>query len=432
MNKIIMAVAVAGALAAPGLALAQASVTISGFVKVAVGQISNSGATPVAGVSPRAGLNTSESRLQDDGPTRIEFAMRDQIDNDLAGIAMLSFRNTIDGNSAVNAGGAGAGFGSSSGTQYIGFESKSMGTLRLGSLDQHYILATDIGAAYAPTEVASGLMSYTYATGVTAGAATAITAGTKASALQLSETGASRTRNLVRWDSNNYNGFRIGVGYSFNTASGQEADLTTSSAMRKGRSININPSYTADTYRVIFSYLDDKRDAAASTAGTIANDWKGWRLLGDVKLGDFTLGAAVDQMKITANLLAGVPAAGTSTVSQIAQSDRRVWQLSGRYQTGKNMFGGMYSVANNDKVLGSNTGAKNYSLWYAYLFSPRTSVGLGYSVLKNDTLGGYTLAGEATGIPGSTTAQNGYSSGNAEAYVGEKQTFIGVSLRQAF
>ena len=50
MNKKLMAVAVAGALAAPGLALAQASVTISGFVKVAVGQQSNSGAATAAGV----------------------------------------------------------------------------------------------------------------------------------------------------------------------------------------------------------------------------------------------------------------------------------------------------------------------------------------------------------------------------------------------
>jgi predicted porin len=412
MNKKIMAVAVAGALAAPGLALAQASVTISGFVKVAVGQISNSGAsTTAAGVAPRAGLNSSESRLQDDGPTRIEFDMRDQIDSNLAGIAKLSLRPTIDGNSAVNAGGAGAGFGSSSGTAYVGLESKDMGTLRLGSIDQHYILSVDLGAAYAPTEVASGLMSYSYIAQPVAGVS-------KQGTTQTSHTGASRTRNLVRWDSPNWSGFRVGVGYSFNTASGQESDMTTGG--RKGNGLNINPSYTADTWRVIYSYYDDKRDAGGAAT---ANNYKLQRLLGDVKLGDFTIGAAWDSAKADTITMA----TGTS----VALAKRTAWQLTGRYQTGKHMVGGQYSKAGKDSVLVGDTGAKSYSLWYAYLFSARTSVGVGYSVLKNDALGTYTLSGEAPGLAGANV-QNGYSSGSADSFAGEKQTFIGVSLRQAF
>ena len=128
------------ALAAPGLALAQSttSVVISGYVKVAVGQISNSGATPTAaGVLPRAGLNSSEARLNDDG-SRIAFTIRDQIDANLAGIAQIELRPTIDGNSGVNGGGSGAGFGSSTGNNYIGLESKDYGTLRLGALEQHF------------------------------------------------------------------------------------------------------------------------------------------------------------------------------------------------------------------------------------------------------------------------------------------------------
>jgi len=411
MNKKIMAVAVAGALAAPGLALAQASVTISGFVKVAVGQISNSGATQVAGVGPRNNLNTSEWRLQDDGPTRIEFDMRDQIDSNLAGIAKLSLRPTIDGNSAVG----GAGFGSSSGTAYIGLESKDMGTLRLGSIDQHYILSIDTGATYAPTEVASGLMSYSYVAQPAA--------GSKMTATQVSHTGASRTRNLVRWDSPNWNGFRVGVGYSFNTTAGGESDLTN--GIRKGNSININPSYTAATWRVIYSYLDDKRDGATSASVSALNQ-KGQRLLGDVKLGDFTIGAAWDSMRSETVSIAALP----GTVTKVG--DRNSWQLTGKYQTGKHIVTAMYSKANKDKVLVGETGAKAYSISYAYLFSARTSVGVGYSVLKNDTLGTYTIAGDTTTGTAAAPATSGYSSGNAEAFAGEKQTFLGVSLRQSF
>lgn len=411
MNKKLMAVAVAGALAAPGLALAQASVTISGFVKVAVGQISNSGAQTAAGVASRAGLNSSEYRLNDDGPTRIAFDMRDQIDSDLAGIAKLELRPTIDGTSAVNAGAAGAGFGSSSGTSYIGLESKSMGTLRIGSIDQHYILGVDTGAVYGPTQAASGLLGYSYQAQPVAGV-------TRQSTAQTSHTGASRTRNLVRWDSIDYNGMRVGVGYSFNTASGQESDLAT--GVRKGSSLNINPSYTADTWRVIYSYLDDKRDA---TAAATVQAHKGQRLLGDMKFGDFTVGAAWDKFQIDAMTVA------TGVTAPLG--NRTAWQLSGKYQTGKHVVTGQYSKAGKDSVLVGETGAKNYSVTYAYLFSARTSVGVGYAVLKNDVLGSYTLAGESTGLGGGNL-QNGYASNNSEAFAGEKQSYFGVSLRQSF
>jgi predicted porin len=402
MNKKLMAVAVAGALAAPGLALAQASVVISGFVKVAVGQQSNSGAATVAGADSRNGLNKSESRLNDDGPTRIAFDMRDQIDSDLAGIAKLELRPTIDGSSSV----AGLGFGSSAGNMFVGLESKNMGTLRLGSLDQHYILGVDTGAAYAPTEVASGLMGYSYI-------AQPVQGVTRQTTAQTSHTGASRTRNLVRWDSPNWSGFRVGVGYSFNTAT-NESDMLSSG--RKGSSMNIAPSYTAATWNAFYSYLDDKRDGTGIVS---ANNYKGQRLGASMKLGDFTLGAMWDSMK-------GETVAFGGATTQIG--NRNAWQLAGKYQTGKHIVTGMYSKANKDKVLVGETGAKNYSISYAYLFSARTSVGLGYSVLKNDTVGAYTMAGTSA----TTTVGNGYSSIGGEAYAGEKQSYYGVSVRQSF
>ena len=58
MNRLKLAVAVAGALAVPGAALAQSSVTISGYIKVAMENIK-------LGDSARPGANTSENRLAD-------------------------------------------------------------------------------------------------------------------------------------------------------------------------------------------------------------------------------------------------------------------------------------------------------------------------------------------------------------------------------
>ncbi|MFY9315900.1 MAG: hypothetical protein WAO95_10115, partial [Burkholderiales bacterium] len=59
VNKKLLAVAIAGALAAPGAALAQSSVTISGFIGVTVDNLKFS--------QPAATRTTaSESRMSDD------------------------------------------------------------------------------------------------------------------------------------------------------------------------------------------------------------------------------------------------------------------------------------------------------------------------------------------------------------------------------
>ncbi|HEV8094695.1 MAG TPA: porin, partial [Burkholderiales bacterium] len=61
MNKKLLAVAVAGALAAPGVALAQSSVTISGNFKASFQQYKIGNAAPA-----RAGTNTSQTLVHDD------------------------------------------------------------------------------------------------------------------------------------------------------------------------------------------------------------------------------------------------------------------------------------------------------------------------------------------------------------------------------
>src|SRR5476651_1749826 len=91
MNKKLLAIAVAGALAAPGLAFAQAtSVTISGVLKVGVDNlnISNPGAA-------RAGKNTSEMRVTDNS-SRILLNMVEDLGNGLAAIGQVDLRFSTD------------------------------------------------------------------------------------------------------------------------------------------------------------------------------------------------------------------------------------------------------------------------------------------------------------------------------------------------
>lgn len=445
MNKKIMAVAVAGALAAPGLAMAQASVTISGYVKVSVGQISNSNSAEfrntTVGTANTPRLNRSEWRLTDDGPTRIAFDMRDDLGGGLTGVARIELRPVTDGN--LN-------FGSSAGNQWIGMESRSWGTLRLGSIDQHYTAGVDTGALYGPTALASGLMGYVYgalpravaqtasATNTVGLAAGTAVTGMSNGATQISIAGASRTRNVVRWDSIDLSGFRLGAGYSFNTAAGQESDMAT--PQRKGGSLNLTALYTAPTWRIGYSYFDDKRDATVATAN--AQNWKGNRLYGDVKLGDFTVGLNWDKNDVTA--LNGTVVGATVNTVSTKLSSRTAWSLPVKYATGKHVVTGLYSKANHDSAIvsyteaatgvaqsGNSNGAKMWSLGYAYLFSARTSVGVGYARVTNDANGAYTIAGE-TGAGAAGTTATGYNSAGSGAFMGETQTYLGVSMRQSF
>src|SRR5450759_293141 len=107
MNKKLLAVAVAGALAAPGVALAQASsVTISGMFKVGVDNIHYSGATSTGNtlttvaapgvpvgtlLTPGRIGNTRENRVSDNS-SRIIFGIREDLGNGLAAVAQLDMR----------------------------------------------------------------------------------------------------------------------------------------------------------------------------------------------------------------------------------------------------------------------------------------------------------------------------------------------------
>jgi len=88
MNKKLMAAAVAGALALPGVALAQSSVTISGIIKVGVDnlKIGNPGA---------ARSHSSETRVTDNS-SRILFNVTEDLGGGLSAIAQMDLRFSAD------------------------------------------------------------------------------------------------------------------------------------------------------------------------------------------------------------------------------------------------------------------------------------------------------------------------------------------------
>jgi len=379
MQKKLLAAAVAAAaasmLAAPA-AMAQSSVTISGIFKVGVDQwrISNRSAARVAG-------SNSETRITDNS-SRMIFGITEDMGGGLSGIAQLDARFTPDD--------AGGGF-AESGNTWVGLRSTSLGTITFGRHDLHYgkqpdDLASKAGALMG---AAVSLMDYTY-TG------TAIA-------------GATRTPNVIRYDTPNWSGFAATVAYSPN-AGGNEADMT--STLRKGNAWNFNPSYTTSNWQIGYSHWNQKNDAGGATANQKSNVFYGY-----MRFGPFKVGAALNQSEVESDTAAG----------QVTVADRRAWTIPVSWSAGPHNLYAHYTRADEDDsaaAAGLDTKARMIAFAYVYDLSKRTSVGLTYATINNGTAAAYNFF----------TNNNAAALGSAGSpgLAGEDHRLLALTVRHAF
>src|SRR4051812_2154349 len=180
MKKKLLAVAVAGALAAPGLAMAQSSVTISGIWKASLENLRIG--SPGAG---RVGLNTSENRVADDS-SRILFNVVEDLGGGLQAISQAALRMPMASGNVI----------AMSGNTHVGLRSASLGRIFVGRQDVHYgntesdmsVLAGDLRAD------SVSILAY-MANGVAVANAT-------------------RTPNIIHYTTPNFGGFTAIVAYS--------------------------------------------------------------------------------------------------------------------------------------------------------------------------------------------------------------------------
>ena len=336
MNKKLLAVAVASALALPGVALAQSSVTISGNLKMSFGnhKISNPAAARVG--------NTSETRMTDDS-SRIVFNVREDLGSGLAAIGQFDWRIGVDSGADV-----------ANGNNHVGLQSKSWGRIFMGRQDLHYFNTSSDLLVFADLKAASwNLISF-----VANGAPVANT---------------SRTPNVVHYTTPNWGGFSAILAYSTSPTGAVEGDLGT--ATRKGSGWNFQPVLQGSNYQIGWSHWDAKPD------GTLANQ-RSDRLFGYYAWGGLKVGLAWDKSRIK-------NAAGTADAF-----NRTAWLIPIKYGWGPHNLFLDYSRAGDDKVVGGNSGAKMLSLAYAYSLSKRTSVALTYSKISNETNAAYHLFNE--------------------------------------
>jgi predicted porin len=385
-----VAVAVAGALAAPVTAFAQSSLTIGGHVIMSVDNLKIS--QPAAGRG-----NTSEWRLNDES-SRINFDVRHGLGGGNTALVHLETTPNPDTGAALPVGG----------TSFIGVSTAAAGRLAAGRFGYHF------KAPYDGWQLSQSLKVHPSSIIDFAG-------GGKVPMLN-----ATRTANALQWSSPNWGGFTVDVGYSFNSggSGNSEADLTTGNTARKGRAWVVNPTFTAANWSIAYLRWDGKTDAPGTsglvaagdtrTTGTtglgVRDDQRKDSLYGYYKLAGLKLGFLWDKSKLK-NPLTGDEV-----------GNRTAWTIPIRYTMGAHNLLAHYTKAGDDKASAVRDGAKMWTVGYAYEFSKTTAVSVSYSKLNNDpgaAYEGYTVAG-------------GLGSMNAGTLPGEDQRFVTFGVRQGF
>ena len=383
MKKKLLAVAVAGALSAPVVALAQSSVTISGNLKMSLQQYKLSN-------SARVGVNTSQTLVHDDS-SRIIFNMVEDLGGGLQAIGQVDWRVTVD-----------AGADAAAGNNHVGLRSKAWGRVFFGRQDVHYFgRESDLTVKNDLQSDSISLLAFTAGAGVPAGG--------------IAIAGATRTTNIVHYTTPNWGGFTGIVAYSFNPTL-PEADITlvAPATTRKGSAWNVAPTFEGRNFTVGYSYWRQELDST----GAFANQ-RGDRLFGSYRWGGFRIGLAWDKSKVTNE--GGVVNAVTGTTTA---AKRDAWSVPIEYTWGPHWIGGHYTKANNDKATsGIDDGAKMWAIGYNYSLSKRTSVGVTYAQISNDTGATYTPF----------TGNGGLGGGAAHtALAGEDPRFWSMTIRHAF
>jgi predicted porin len=406
MNRKVLAVAVAAAFASP-VAFAQTSVTIGGTVNIMWDYVKASGAT-----GSTADLNMkTHDRVRDGAGSNIRFFVNEELGGGNSAFVQVEtavIANSDTRNNAAGVGAAVSGWGNRNSA--IGIRSKAAGRFLIGVWDLHYDETYKIDPGWlimGSQQSILGLMN-TFGLGATSGA---VTGGFGIGA---------RYSNVIRWDSPVWGGFSITAGYARPTDTPPVVSAGDPRDGKKNRAYNLAPRFETGGLVVQYSYLQDKDIGASGTVSyagvnlaTGAANFKvtsnriGVRYRFGMGLG---IGLMYDESKLS----------GSSTVGS-GDLKREVWSIPVTFDTGNHSFTGSYSqaddwsgtianagsgatpVAINGETginLTSETGAKMWTLGYAYKLSKRTNVHISYTEIRNDKAIRYDTFANASGNTG--------------------------------
>jgi len=354
MNKKLLAVAIAGAFAAPVAMADTSNVVIYGVINMSVDSVDGgSGDTTPASSERRTRISSNNSNLG--------FKGTEDLGNGLSAIWQFESALAFDvqaRNDQTNGDGTG---GVGSRNTFAGFSSKTMGALTFGN--QESPMKTSI----APLDMFGNTIA-DYRTLV----------GTQV-----------RMASSALYVTPNLSGFSAKLGYSARNETGN--DSTPGSVS--------DPSYWAGnvTYSngPIFAALAYEEEKTV-TSTVLSTKQKTMRAGFGYNFGAAKVGLGYNTTKLTSNV------AGASTDAKVNS-----WLLSGAYTMGKTTLKAQYVKAGDTSgsatsATASSQGAKQWTLGADYAMSKRTNLYALYTQLSNDSNSSRALGNNGTVLGGNT------------------------------
>lgn len=376
MKKSLIALATLAAVS--GTAFAQSSVTLSGNIKGGLASTNYSGGVP--------GALTGSNTAMQDGSSRFIFSGTEDLGGGLKANFQIDNRFRMDDN-----GGAPTSSPLATGNTWVGL-SGGFGNVQMGKLDTHYCLGSDTHGSRATALAASSCGLLGYVNGNSGNAAIA---------------NASRSVNVIRYTSPNLSGFTLQGNYSTSFA-GPDGAVGSASG---GNAMHIQGIYAQGPLRGGLSFWQAKgEDQTASVART---GQRGTTAMIDYNFGVATAGLTYDQSTrraAAANL-------------DFVDTTRTAWSIPVTVKLGAGTALLTYTRAGNNKVGGAtidNTGATLVSVGYDYALSKRTSVGVSYARLANNSGASYALYTIA-GLNGTPVNAAGQTA--SQLYLGVRHAF---------
>ena len=437
MNRKLMVAAVAAAFVAPA-AFAQSSVTIGGTINILWDTARANGATNNGG-AVNNNLKSAD-RVRDGAGSNIRFTVIEDLGGGNSAFVQVESAVIQNSDQRSNALG-GTGFTAASGNAApvwgnrntgIGLRSKDMGRILIGVWDVHYHETYAVDPGWIPGNSAQSILGLMNTMGAASANVGAIGIG-------------GRYSNVIKWDSPTWSGVTLSVAYARPTDGIPPNANGSITNGKKNRMWNFAPRYENGGLTVQYSYLQDKDilggaaafwnlpAAGAATVFKITSNRLGARYKFANGLG---IGAMWDSSKTNiaaeTGALVGLPGSSVK---------RTVWAIPVTYDFGNHHLQGTWARANNWSgnlggisvgnvnitpaavapatfSVGSETGARLWSLGYQYNLSQRTNVSLSYATIRNKALARYDFFANSSGLA-------------AGSYGADPRTF-GIGLRHTW
>jgi predicted porin len=348
MNKKLIALAVAAALA-PAAAMADSgNVTIYGVAHASIDRVD-----PGTGT---AALNDDAWRVSSNS-SRIGFKGTEDLGNGLSAVWQMESGVNMDSGNTASTNNA-----FMMRNTFVGLSSKTAGTVLLGRHDTPYKLGTASLDLFADT-----MGDYNAIVG-NVGNLVAFD---------------SRLGNVAAYISPTWSGFHFAGAVVM-------ANETNNTANKDGKAYSLTGVYSNGPMFASLSYEQAKDINASSTdvvGGTLATTLASLTKATGTKLGlGYNFGAAT----------VGFIAERIKVEDAVGSDTRNAFYLNGSYKMGSNVLKAAYGQAN-DWSDTSDTSARQFVIGVDHNLSKRTVAYALYSKMNNDTAGGYGLGGNGAG-----------------------------------